>query len=129
MKNSNQIQKYQNEIKKKIPDEYPGKKEILQAIEHNLYDFLEEHPTASFENILEEFGSPSEIANSFMERLSGKEIHTIFQKRKRQKKVLLSICILFLILFLLLCRYLYYLFDNTAVIIEETIIIEDTQNL
>lgn len=129
MNKSYLIKKYQNDIKKRIPDEYPGKEDILQSIERNLFDFIKEHPSASFDDITAEFGLSSEVVNSFMEQLSGTEVQTIFCQKKKQKKILLIIFSICIILFIILCRYLYILYDNTPAIIEETIIIEDGQNI
>lgn len=123
-----QIQNYLNDIAKRMPDGYPNQKQILDSMRHNLNNYIEEHPSARFEDVIEEFGSVSDIVDSFMDELPATDIGAAFQKRRRYRKFLLCACIFLSIGFLCLCRYLYYLYDHTATAIEETLIVIDTEN-
>lgn len=103
-----EIKRYLREIALFIPNDYPNKKRLLQAIKRNLEIFLEEHPNSSFEDVANEFGTASEVANSFIEELSGASISVSLQKKKRRNHWILMICIAMVCVSLLLCIAMYY---------------------
>ena len=65
MKN-NAINTYLKELSKQLCCSGKEKKEILSSLKNRLSEFESEHPaTLKYEDIVEQFGSPKEVANSF----------------------------------------------------------------
>ena len=65
MKN-NSINTYLKELSKQLCCSEKEKKEIL-SLKNRLSEFESESPTAlKYEDIVEQFGSPKEVANSFL---------------------------------------------------------------
>lgn len=62
---------------------YPNRNDIIQTIRQNIDNFRAEHPRASFNEIIEEFGSVTEVAASFLDELPEQEISSILQKKKK----------------------------------------------
>ena len=66
MKN-NAINTYLKELSKQLCCSGKEKKEILSSLKNRLSEFESEHPTdLKYEDIVEQFGSPKEVANSFL---------------------------------------------------------------
>lgn len=71
MNQTRQVNHYLKQIRKLIPSDYAGKKEMLATTRQRIMDYLEEHPDAAISDFEEEFGTPEEVADSFLEELSG----------------------------------------------------------
>lgn len=120
MKQTRQVRHYLRQIKKLIPADCAGKKELLKTIEQRLMDELAEHPDASVADFEADFGTPEEIADSFLEESSG----SMREKkiRRKNKWIILVGCVLVMIS-IALVRYTYYLIDHTTVTETETLTI------
>lgn len=64
-----QIKKYIHSVSNMIPNTYTSKKQLLCDLEQSIQTYLTEHPDASWQNILEEFGSASEVADGILSNL------------------------------------------------------------
>lgn len=107
-----EIKCYLKEIAVLIPKDYPNKKQILQSIKQNLESFLEEFPESSFQDITNEFGTAMEIANSFIEDLSGTSVFVSLHKKKRRNHFILISCMILFMLSAFLCVSMYYFLRN-----------------
>ena len=75
MKN-NAINTYLKELSKQLCCSEKEKKEILSSLKNRLSEFESEYPTAlKYEDIVEQFGSPKEVANSFLGEYSSTQLH------------------------------------------------------
>lgn len=76
MKN-NAINTYLKELSNQLCCSGKEKKEILSSLKNRLSEFESEHPTAlKYEDIVEQFGSPKEVANSFLGEYSSTQLHS-----------------------------------------------------
>ena len=115
-----QIKKYVKEISLSIPNDYPGREQILHAIEQNLAQYASEHPYSSFDNMIKEFGSAPEVSASFMEELSGMDAALSLQNKTRFNRIVLALCIAIIVtIFILGCKMYYISFVNTKLPIKE----------
>lgn len=120
MEQTRQTKRYLRQIKRLIPSDYTGRKEILAATQQRIEDYLMEHPGAAISGFEEEFGTPEEIADSFLDEISGsRREHRL---RRKNKWFIIGGCIL-VILSLCLVRYTLYLIEHTVVEKTETLII------
>lgn len=120
-----EIKRYVNNISKQIPKNYPNKRTLMNVLRFNLDDFLSEHPESTMDNIIEEFGSPTKIAASFMEELPEADIVATMQKRRKIFTIMFVVCFVCFIIFIFILRYVYDWYQNDALILEETLYVTD----
>ena len=73
-KMSNDIKKYIKYVKKIISIHSKDKKEFIQLLTQKIIEFSNEHDSCSYQDIVDEFGSPNEVAGSYIETLDSDEI-------------------------------------------------------
>ena len=94
MKN-NAINTYLKELSNQLCCSGKEKKEILSSLKNRLSEFESEHPTAlKYEDIVEQFGSPKEVANSFLGEYSSTHLHNLVKRRKIKHFCIITACIL-----------------------------------
>ena len=94
MKN-NAINTYLKELSKQLCCSGKEKKEILSSLKNRLLEFESEHPAAlKYEDIVEQFGSPKEVANSFLGEYSSTQLHNLVKRRKIKHFCIITACIL-----------------------------------
>ena len=102
MKN-NAINTYLKELSKQLGCSGKEKKEILSSLKNRLSEFESEYPTAlKYEDIVEQFGSPKEVANSFLGE---------FDKTQKNKALLHYNC-----LHINLCSFAYLFFPQNSTV-------------
>ena len=85
---NNDIKKYIKYVKKIISIHSKDKKEFIQLLTQKIIEFSNEHDSCSYQDIVDEFGSPNEVAGSYIETLDSDEIikklnKILFRKRKQ----------------------------------------------
>ena len=81
--------KYYRSISKCLPVDKKHKKQILEQIRHSVEDYRTKTPTADMQDLLGHFGTPQEIAASYVENMTTPEIMKKFCLRKT---ILLVVC-------------------------------------
>ena len=101
------------------------KKDLILRIESSVYDYIEGNPDASYDEIEAHFGSPRELANSYISSLDSEEICKAIKKAKTIKIAVIVTCIIALIA--LFATFAKMISDNkdTQVTEIETVIIYD----
>ena len=101
------------------------KKDLILRIESSVYDYIEGNPDASYNEIEAHFGSPRELANSYISSLDSEEICKAIKKAKTIKIAVIVTCIIALIA--LFATFAKMISDNkdTQVTEIETVIIYD----
>ena len=77
-----EIKKYIKYVKKIIPFYSKDKKEFLKLLTQKIIEFSNTHPNFTYQNIIDEFGSPNEVAGSYIETLDSDEIIKKLNKKK-----------------------------------------------
>ena len=77
-----EIKKYIKYVKKIIPIYSKDKKEFIQLLTQKIIEFSNEHDSCSYQDIVDEFGSPNEVAGSYIETLNSDEIIKKLNKKK-----------------------------------------------
>lgn len=124
MMQSRQAKRYLRQIKRLIPSNCIGKKDALRSIRHRVDAYFTEHPDTNMSEFMQEFGTPEELAESFLDEMPGAALMTDLNRRR-----CINICIggSFVLIAALLTSYAWYVKSTTAVgIIETLIIYEDT---
>lgn len=90
MLNKNDFKKYYTSIKKNLSCSFNMKSVFIKDLDDRVSDFLEDNPNATMENIIENFGTPEEIAKSF-------DKDNEYYKRKARYRLLIEIALLVLL--------------------------------
>ena len=101
------VKRYLRTISKQIPKDYPNKSTLMDMLYRNLDEYLTEHPESTLDSMIEEFGSPTKIAASFIEEMPENTIVESF------------------IIFVFILKYVYNWYQNDALIAEETLYVTD----
>lgn len=121
------LRHYYKTVRRLIPDGYPNKNDILRTIRQNIENYFAESPNASFDDMVQEFGTPQDVAAAFLNELPDTEIAGSLCKKKR---MIHAVCFIFAIsiaVIVLLVYRIWYIRENAAVTIEDTVYIyEDT---
>ena len=80
-----ELKTYFGEIKKSLPCGNKGKKKILRDIQLSVENFLAENPDATFEAVVNHFGTPTQIADTYTEEMPTQELQ---KKMKTQKWII-----------------------------------------
>ena len=85
------LQKYFRQAKSELLCPWKTRKQIMADLKKNVSLYLEEHPEAAIENILHTFGSPRQIAASYVEELPTPELMKKLKLRRRILRCTISI--------------------------------------
>ena len=87
---NNNIQKaYIKNIKKQLKISSKYKRTLLNDLEINIDSYISEHPNTTYKDLVENFGTPEDVSESFYESLSSDEI----KKQQKLKKHIIIIAI------------------------------------
>lgn len=120
-----QIKAYIKKIDSQIPASYPNKDRVALTLQQNINNFLAEHPGASFNDIIEEFGSATEVAASFFDELPEQEISDIMQKKRKILYLSIALCLVCAVIFFAVLKYMNYWANEEALIFTEGLYIYD----
>jgi len=117
---------YLNQIKHLLPILSKQEKRFLKALESDMSDYISTHPDASTDDILEHFGSPTDVVHDYIESLDLDYIIRRISTRKIIKKAITILILLALLAFTLFVGTTYkaYLDSKDSVITQEVTIIE-----
>ena len=80
-----EINKYLKEIKNNLLIS-KARKKFIKTLKESIYEYMENNPDADIKSIIENFGTPDEIANSFAAIINYREIN----KHTHIKRIILS---------------------------------------
>ena len=92
--------KYLKEVKRNLPESVADKHKFLADFRENLQAYLQEKPDAVREDLVQRFGSPETIAESFLpEAPTGEALRSEKQKKLRKRLIIafFAICAIILI--------------------------------
>jgi len=113
---NNAINTYLKELSNQLCCSGKEKKEILSSLKNRLSEFESEHSAALK---YEEFGSPKEVANSFLGEYSSTQLHNLVKRRKIKHFCIITACILIfaaLVIYSIRRIYKFYWFQDGYVI-------------
>ncbi len=84
------LKKYYTSIKKNLSCSFNMKSVFIKELNNRVFDFLEDNPNATMENINENFGTPEEIAKGF-------DKDNEYYKRKARNRLIIEISLLILL--------------------------------
>ena len=84
--NEGEIAKYLRQAKKGCPAPY--RRKLIVELQNNLYEFLENNPEHTMEDVLEHFGSPERFADEYLLAMDNYDRINAFRKTKWIRKML-----------------------------------------
>ena len=93
------LKQYLQEVKRLLPCSSSEKKRFIMELEADVSAFLENHPNASLESLYASIGSPESIAESFMARITPRQLsRKLSVKRKIVIGVIATVAVLMIVL-------------------------------
>lgn len=123
-----QLNNYFREIRSYLPCSTKLKKSILSRLEETVNSYLHDNPDADFAQLEAHFGTPRQIADSYISELSVTEISEKLQIRKRILITVGAVCAAIFAIWLIVVGIAMINEWNSAggQIIEGEAVVEDT---
>lgn len=98
MVNNAGIRQFLREIRKNIPGSGKRKGQILRQVKASILEYLAEVPSASYGDLVTRFGTPAQIAETYLEELDVPDLRKQLTIRKKILVIvsLVAICIILL---------------------------------
>lgn len=77
------LMRYLWKVRRELPGSRKQKKQILSRVEASVRDFVTENPDADYAAIAQRFGTPQQIAASYIEEMSTPELTQQLRIKKR----------------------------------------------
>ena len=116
-------QKYLKSVKKLFPIYGKKERQYIKNLQMPLQEYAEEKEDLSYEELTEEFGTPSHVISEYFSEVDDEYLFRQLRIRGYVKKFLIFV----LVAFVILIGYRYYLaYQNYENAMEEHIIYEET---
>lgn len=126
MKRNAVADNYLKSVKRELICPKSLRKRSLDQLKTSLDEFLEDHPTATEADIVEQFGSPADFANAFLASLDEGELKKQLKKSKRVWVTVVATCALALLLLMLAFAKMIEDNNNTQMVVADYTITEDS---
>lgn len=129
MVNNAGIRQFLREIRKNIPGGGKRKGQILRQVKASILEYLAEVPSASYGDLVTRFGTPAQIAETYLEELDVPDLRKQLTIRKKIL-VIVSLVAIFIILLWtgVVCAALAEAKSNMGgVVTDEIEIVEHTE--
>lgn len=100
MKRNAVADNYLKSVKRELVCPKSLRKRSLDQLKTSLDEFLEDHPTATEADIVEQFGSPADFANAFLASLDEGELKKQLKKSKRIFLIVAITCVAIVLIWL-----------------------------
>ena len=87
------IKKYCREIRKWLPCSWKLKKRIISEISDNVAHYLSDIPTATYSDIEQRFGTPKQIATTYINEMDTAELLENLRVKRKITTAIISTCL------------------------------------
>lgn len=105
------VRKYIHSIGAALACSPKEKRRILGMLKENIDGYFAEHPEANVCDMIENFGSPQDIADEFA---GGDKFPLLESNRRRNKLIIISILCAALLAFIVGCISTYFIYYDTS---------------
>lgn len=123
MKRNAVADNYLKSVKRELVCPKSLRKRSLDQLKTSLDEFLEDHPTATEADIVEQFGSPADFANAFLASLDEEKLKKQLKKSRQIWAVVITVCAIALLLLVL--TFVKMIEDNKN---SHTVVVVETVN-
>lgn len=89
-----EVERYIKYVKKLIPIRSKDKKEFIKLLTEQINEFANEKEHCTYQDIVDEFGTPNEVAGSYIENVNSK----IIVKNLNNKRIIKIVFIILIVL-------------------------------
>lgn len=114
VKNKAWTWRYLRQVRSWLPCSCKAKRKIIGEIKSNIDDFLTNNPDAQYTNLVARFGTPQEIAASYVNEMDMGELLEGLKIRKRIMKTIMIAAVIALLLWLGEIMAAHFQIMNTA---------------
>lgn len=126
MVNNAGIRQFLREIRKNIPGGGKRKGQILRQVKASILEYLAEVPSASYGDLLTRFGTPAQIAETYLEEL---DVPDLRKQLTIRKKILVIVSVAALCIILLwvgvVSAALIHSYKHINGHIESTVVVDE----
>lgn len=124
--NNAQVRRYLREIRNWLPCSRRLKSKIMEEIRVTVSSFLAENPTASYTELTARFGTPQQIASSFVDEMGTEELLRDLRIRRKLVCIASITAVVVLVLWasVVTLAYIDYLDDTNGYIVETITVVE-----
>lgn len=97
-KHNRETRRYLRAIKGWLPCAGKMKRQMLGEIEANIDDFVGENPEVSYEDIVSRFGTPQQIASTYVDEAETGELLRMLRVRRKILTIIASVAVLITVL-------------------------------
>ena len=107
--NGKVIKQYCKSVRKELSCPRKIKSDLIARIMPDLEAYADENPNASFDDISAHFGTPKEVAESYLASLDKDELKKRLNKAKKIRIAVIAVCTVILLLFItmMICLILH----------------------
>lgn len=110
----NAARRYLREVKRNLPCSFKTKYELLARLQEGLADFTEERPHATYEDIAEHFGMPTDVADAYFADLPAPQLRKALQTARFVRLLLTTVIALTLLLYAVVIGMSIYDYYNSS---------------
>lgn len=122
-------------IGRELPGNRKRRKAILSRVENSVQDYVIENPYVNYKLLQRRFGTPRQIAESYIQEMDSSEVLLEMRSREKMLKAVLTALSLFVLIWFGFCAAAYYqhtvAVNGSGVIeieiIEQTEIVEEDE--
>lgn len=119
----NLAKQYIKNAKALFPLMNKDERKYFKKLRINVEDFCEVNSVSSIEELYRDFGTPSDIANSYF---SNADLDYILKQIKRTKIIKISLITIIVSVLIVVSTYCYILYSSHQVYLEQQIFMEET---
>lgn len=88
---SKALRNYLGQVERALPCANPLKKQIIAGLRNDVSLYLEEHPDTDGETLNKVFGTPAQIAQTYIDTLSAQELVENINRRTKLRRTVIAI--------------------------------------
>ncbi len=97
------VEKYLRDVRKLLHCPRAQRREFLRQLEANIYSYISENEVGNMEGVIKEFGSPEDIAQSFLDEIDTKLVRRSIRSSQRNACIALGILLVTSIFLVTIC--------------------------
>lgn len=86
--------RYLRKVRYNLPCSFKTKYELLARLQESLEDFTGDRPHATYEDIVEHFGAPTDVADAYFADLPAPQLRKALQIARNVRRVLIAVIVL-----------------------------------
>ena len=100
--------RYLRDVRYNLPCSFKTKRELLARLQEALGDYTGERPHATYDDIVEHFGAPTDVADTYFADLPAPQLRRSLQIARNVRRALIAVIVLTMLLYTFLIGLIFY---------------------